>query len=104
MISARPSAQKRSQQVFEVLLPIEWREIVNRFAGADKARGNAKFILDRHYDPAFAAAVEFGDDQASESKRIVKFACLTERIAAGASIDHQQRCVRCICIEFSQSA
>src|SRR5437867_2858962 len=103
MISARPSAQKRSQQVFEVLLPIEWREIVNRFAGADKARGNAKFILDRHYDPAFAAAVELGDDQASESKRIVKLACLTECVAACGSIDDQQRFVRCVWIEFAQS-
>src|SRR5437764_7780207 len=95
---------KLSQQVSEVLLPIEWREIVNRFARADKARGNAKFILDRYYDPAFAAAVEFGDDQASESKRIVKLACLSERVAASRCIDYQQRFVRRIGVEFAEGA
>ena len=66
----------RSQQIFDVRFPIERRKIVELFAGADEARGNSKFILDRDDDPAFAAAVEFGDDQASESKRIVKLACL----------------------------
>ena len=53
----------RSQQIFEVRLPIEWREIVELFAGADEARGNSKFILDRHDNAAFAAAIEFGHDQ-----------------------------------------
>ena len=61
----------RSQQIFEVRLPIELREIVELFAGADEARGNSEFILDRHHNAAFAAAIEFGHDQASESKRVV---------------------------------
>ena len=67
----------RSQQIFDVLFPIERRKIVELFAGADEARGNSKFILDRHHNAAFAAAIEFGHDQASESKRVVELACLT---------------------------
>ena len=37
---------------------MERREIVELFAGADEARGNSKFILDRHHNAAFAAAIE----------------------------------------------
>ena len=67
----------RSQQIFDVPLPIERRKIVELFAGADETRGNSKFILDRHHNAAFAAAIEFGHDQASKSKRVVELACLT---------------------------
>src|SRR5258707_5683037 len=98
MISAHPCSST-SQQVFEVRLTIECREILNGFTCADETRRNAKFILDRHYDPAFAAAVEFSDDQASESKRIVKLACLTERVAARGGINNKQALVRCVRIE-----
>ena len=66
-----------SQQILEVSFPLERREIVELFAGADEARGNSKFILDRHHNAAFAAAIEFGHDQASESKRVVELARLT---------------------------
>ena len=45
-----------------VRLPIEWREIIELFAGADETCRNSKFILDCDYDAAFAAAVELGDD------------------------------------------
>jgi len=65
-----------SQQVFEVRLPIEHRKIIELFAGADKAGGNSKLILNRHDNTAFAAAIELGHDQASESKRIVELAGL----------------------------
>src|SRR4029453_7184328 len=74
------------------------------FAGSDETRGNSKFILDRHNNPTFAAAIEFGDDKASESKRVLKLACLTKRIAAGRRIDYQQGFVRRVRIEFAQSA
>ena len=75
--SLRMTKPLRSQQVFEVRSSLEGRKIVQLFAGADEARGNSKFILDRHDNAAPAAAIEFGHDQASESKRVVEFACLT---------------------------
>jgi len=52
----------RSQQIFQVHLPLERREIVELFAGADEARGNSKFILDCYHNAAFATAIEFGHD------------------------------------------
>ena len=74
------------------------------FARANKARRNSELILNRHDDAAFAAAVEFGHDQAGESERIVKFARLTERVAAGGRIDDEQRLVRRVRIKFAESA
>src|SRR6266550_2598016 len=75
--SLRMVTPLRSQQIFEVRLSIERRKIVELFASADEPRGNSKFILDCHHNAAFAAAIEFGHDQTSESKRVVKLACLT---------------------------
>src|SRR5205807_7402591 len=95
---------QQSQQIFEVLFPIERREIVELFAGTYEARGNSKFILDRYDYATFAATIEFRHDQTSESKRVVKFACLTKRVAAGSSIDDEQRLLRCVRIKFAQSA
>ena len=77
MRSIYKRAARASQQIFEVSFPLERREIVELFSGADEARWNSKFILDRHHNAAFAAAIEFGDDQASESKRVVELARLT---------------------------
>jgi hypothetical protein len=67
----------QSQQAFEVRFPIELREIAELFACPDKARTNSKFILDCHHNAPFAAAIEFGHDQASEFKRVVELARLT---------------------------
>lgn len=53
------------KQIFKVRIPIEWREIVKLFAGANEPRWNSEFILDCHHDAAFAAAIQFGHDQAS---------------------------------------
>src|SRR5262249_47602684 len=88
----------------EVSFPLERCEIVDLFAGADEARWDSKFILDRHDNAAFAAAVEFRHNQASESKRIVELACLTERVAARGRIDNEQRLMRRVRIEFAQGA
>ena len=51
-------------KIGDVQVAIERREIVELLAGANKASWNSKFVLDRDKDPAFAAPVEFGDDQA----------------------------------------
>src|SRR6476619_4032715 len=94
----------RSQQIFDVRFPIERRKIAELFAGADEARGNSKFILDRHNNPTFAAAIEFGHDKAGEAKRVLKLACITKRITAGRRIDYQQRFVTRVPIEFAEGA
>src|SRR5207245_3538153 len=83
---------------------VEWREIIELFTGADKARWNFEFILDRNNDSALAAAIEFGDDQAAEPNGALKLARLAERVAASGCIDHEQRLVRRIRIEFAERA
>ena len=57
------SQNLRSQHFGHKFARVERREVVDLFAGADEARGNFQFILDRNHDSAFAAAVEFGHDQ-----------------------------------------
>src|SRR5262245_37985813 len=92
------------QQSFEVRLPVKWSEIVELFAGADEAGGNSEVILDCYNNAGFAAAIEFGHDKASESKRVLKLACLAKRITARRRIDYQQGFVRRVRIEFAESA
>src|SRR5438094_6648955 len=78
----------RLDQVLDVFLPIERREIVDPFSGADKSRGDSKLILNRDDDPAFAAAIEFGDDEACQCQGIEKFAGVTECYTPSGCIPH----------------
>src|SRR4030081_538494 len=94
----------RLQNVREKLPRVEPRKVVDIFASADKTRWNSKFILNRNHDPAFAAAIEFSDDQTAEFKRAMEFARLTESIAARGRINCEQCLVRRVRIEFPQSA
>src|SRR6202030_3809988 len=41
---------------------VEWRKVVDFFAGADEAGRDFQFVLNRNDDPAFTAAVELGHD------------------------------------------
>src|SRR5437867_5649108 len=53
------------EEIVDVHVAIEQREIVEPFAGADKTRWNSKFILNCNDDPTFAASIEFCHDQSS---------------------------------------
>src|SRR5206468_12961247 len=85
---------RRSQQIFDVLSPIEWREIIQLFASAGETRWDSKLILDCDDDAAFAAYVELGHDNTRQSNGGVEFARLAERVAASRRIDHGQRFMR----------
>src|SRR6266516_6318731 len=78
----------RLQHVRDKFASVERREIVQLFAGADKARWNSKLIRDRHDDAALAAAIELGDDETSQFNCVLEFACLVERVAARWCINH----------------
>src|SRR5204863_1330817 len=71
---------------------------------ADESRWNSQVILNCDDDTAFAAAVEFRDNQAGESKCIVEFTRLTECVTAGGRIDDKQRLLRSVRIEFAERA
>src|SRR4026207_321452 len=91
----RPSERERVSQnalqhVRNECAPIEWREIIQLFAGADKTRWDSKFVLDCDDDATFAAAVELGDDNTGQSNGALEFARLAERVAASRRIDHEQ--------------
>src|SRR5438552_17622545 len=78
------------QQIADVRAAIKRREIVDLFSGSNKARRNAKFILDCDEDSAFTATVEFSDDQASESYCTLEFARLAKRIAPSRCVAQRQ--------------
>lgn len=88
------STLQQLHQVIDVSLAIEQREVVDLFAGADEAGGKAELILNGYDNAAFAAAVEFGDNEAGQADGLLEFARLRERVAAGCRIDHQERFVR----------
>jgi hypothetical protein len=73
---------------------VEGLESVGGFAEADEAGGDAQFLLNRNDDAAFAAAVEFGDDDASDGDGFVEFAGLLESVGAGGGIDDEENLVR----------
>src|SRR6266404_3305392 len=105
IVALMPTASAyRLQNVREKLPRVEWREVIELLASADKTRWNSKFILNRIHDPTFAAAIEFSDDQTAEFKRAMEFARLTESIAARGRINYEQCLVRGVRIEFPQSA
>src|SRR5437588_217447 len=83
-----------SQHLRQKSAPVEWREVVDLLAGADESSWDFQFILNCDHDSAFAAAVEFGHDQTGELERVMKFAGLTERIAASGCIDNEKNFVR----------
>ena len=58
------------------LFGVEGLEVFGLFADADEFDGQAQFFLDGDDHAAFAGAVEFGDDQASECYGFVEFAGL----------------------------
>src|SRR5437016_6099270 len=90
VLIASPTAPRSKLKHVRKKLPrVERREIVGCFASADKTRWDSKFILNRYNDPAFAASIEFGDDQPAKFKRIMEFARLGESIAARGCINYQ---------------
>src|SRR5205807_3958880 len=83
---------------------IEWRKIVELFTSTDETRWNSKFVLDRDNKAAFATAVEFGNDNTSQSNGVLKFARLAERVAASRRIDDKQRFMRRIRVVLGEGA
>jgi hypothetical protein len=55
--------RQSSQHVLDKVARVEWREVIDAFAGADEAGRNAEFVLNGDDNAALAAAVEFRDDQ-----------------------------------------
>src|SRR6266566_3966550 len=104
LIASPTASASRLQHVCEKLPSVEWREIHDCFASTDETCGNSEFVLNCHYDPAFAAAIEFGDNQASKRQRTMEFASLVECVAAGRGVDHEQCLARRVGIEFGESA
>src|SRR6266496_5968161 len=105
VLIASPTAPRSKLKHVRKKLPrVERREIVGCFAGADKTRGNSEFILNRYNDPAFAAAIEFCDNYASEREGTVEFAGLAQGIAAGGCVHHKQCLVGCVRIELAERA
>src|SRR5580704_9580979 len=96
--------RRRSQQIFDVRLPIERREIIQLFAGADETRWDSKFVLDRDNDAPFAAAIEFCDNNTSQANGGLKFARLAKRVAASRCIDYKQRFMRRLRVVLGESA
>ena len=82
------------KQFVDELGGVEGLEGVGGFAEADEAGGDAEFLLDGDDDTAFAAAVEFGDDDASDGDGFVEFAGLLEGVGAGGGVDDEEDFVR----------
>ena len=60
-------------------------------AGAEVAGGDAEFVLNGNDDAAFAAAVEFGDDEAGEAAGgFLELAGLDEGVGAGGGVDDEE--------------
>src|SRR5215470_9285316 len=95
---------RRSQEFFYVYPPIKWREIIQLFTSTDKSRGNSKFVLDRDDDATFAASVELGDNNTSQSNGSLEFSRLAERVATSRCINDQQRFMRCVRVMLGESA
>src|SRR5581483_9149776 len=91
------------QHVRDEFARVEWREIIQLFAGADEARWDSKFVLDCDDDAAFTAAVELRDNKASQSNGGLEFARLAQRIAACCCIDHEQRFMRRVGVVLGES-
>ena len=69
--------RRYSEHLLDESATVEGREVFQFFAGADEARGNAKLILNRDHDTAFAAPGELRDNESSEIDRGVKFSRLS---------------------------
>src|SRR6266536_3404966 len=96
-----PSAFKL-HNVRDKIARVERCEISDFFSGADETRWDSKFILDRNDDPAFAAAIEFSDNQTGKRHCTVEFTSLVERISTSACVDHEQCFMRCLRIELAK--
>jgi hypothetical protein len=64
---------KLLKKLFNESFAVEWSEIGFLFSGANETSGNAEFLLNGHGHAAFAAAIEFGEDDSSEADGFVKF-------------------------------
>src|SRR6266436_2499448 len=105
VLIASPTAPRSKLKHVRKKLPrVERREIVKSFSSANEARWDSKFILDRDNDAAFAAAIEFSDNYASEREGTVEFAGLAQGIAAGGCVHHEQCLVGCVRIELGERA
>jgi len=76
-------------------------QVVQLLAGSNETRWKFELILNRNNDPAFAAAIEFRSNQASQRQRTVEFAGLCERVTASCCIDHEQCFVRRVWIKLA---
>ena len=82
------------QQLIHEALWVEGLKVFNLFTEADEAGGDAEFLLDGDEDAAFAAAVEFGDDEPGQGNGFVKLACLLQRVGACGGIDDEDDLMR----------
>jgi len=71
-------------------LGVEGDEVVDLFAGADEADGQAEFAGDGDDDAAFGGAVELGEDDAGHADGRGELASLSETVLAGSGVHHQE--------------
>lgn len=98
------SSPMHSKKLFDESFAVEWGKIGFLFAGANETSGDAEFLLNGHGHAAFAAPIEFGEDDSGESNGFVKFRCLHERVRAGGGIEHNPLFLRGIGIVLAQRA
>lgn len=98
------SSPMHSKKLFDESFAVEWGKIGFFFAGANETSGDAEFLLNGHGHAAFAAPIEFGEDDSGEPDGFVKFRCLHERVRAGGGIEHNPLFLRGIGILLAQRA
>src|SRR5205807_9968631 len=72
---------------------VERHQVVDLFAGADEANGQAEFARDGHDDAAFGRAVELGEDNPGDADGRGEFARLRQAVLPGGRVKDQENVV-----------
>src|ERR1700732_1270898 len=88
------AARELVEERVDIGLRVEGDEVVDFFAGADKADGEVQFAGDGDNDAAFGGAVELGKHDTGNARVPPKLAGLVETILAGGRVENQENVMR----------
>ena len=83
-----------AEERLDELFAVEYAQLVDAFSNADVTDRDVELVADADYHAAFGRAVEFGDGERSDLRRLRELPGLLESVLSGRAVQHEHHLVR----------
>ena len=83
-----------AEERLDELFAVEYAQLVDAFSDADVTDRDVELVADADYHAAFGCAVEFGDGERSDLRRLRELPGLLESVLSGRAVQHEHHLVR----------